>query len=214
MTLATKESTIPEITPQLERPRYSIVVPAYNERRRLGRTLEQILAHLRQASWSAEVVIVDDGSRDDTFQIANDFASANPQVRVIQNPGNQGKGYSVRNGMLNARGEILLFTDADLSSPIAEAGKLFSAMEQGADVPSAPAGWIPRFSFSASRSSGASCRAPLTSICALFWAFHIAIRSADSKLSRAAQHNSSSPANASPAGALTPRYFTWLIVSD
>jgi glycosyltransferase involved in cell wall biosynthesis len=134
MTLATKESSIPGITPQLEHPRYSIVVPAYNERRRLGRTLEQILAHLRQASWSAEVVIVDDGSRDDTFQIASDFAAANPELRVIQNPGNQGKGYSVRNGMLNARGEILLFTDADLSSPIAEAGKLFSALEQGADV--------------------------------------------------------------------------------
>ena len=134
MTLATQESSIPEITPQLERPRYSIVVPAYNERRRLGKTLEQILAHLSQASWNAEVVIVDDGSRDDTFQIASGFASANPQLRVIQNPGNQGKGYSVRNGMLNARGEILLFTDADLSSPIAEATKLFSALDQGADV--------------------------------------------------------------------------------
>lgn len=134
MTLAAQESSIPSITPQLEQPGYSIVVPAYNERRRIGKTLEEILAHLRQASWNAEVLIVDDGSRDDTFQIASGFASANPQVRVIQNPGNQGKGYSVRNGMLNARGEILLFTDADLSSPIAEAAKLFSALKQGADV--------------------------------------------------------------------------------
>ena len=134
MTLAAQESSIPSITPQLEQPGYSIVVPAYNERRRIGKTLEEILAHLRQASWNAEVLIVDDGSRDDTFQIASGFASANPQVRVIQNPGNQGKGYSVRNGMLNARGEILLFTDADLSSPIAEAAKLLSALKQGADV--------------------------------------------------------------------------------
>jgi dolichyl-phosphate beta-glucosyltransferase len=120
--------------PQPEQPRYSIIVPAYNEKARIGKTLEQLLIHLRQQAWNAEIVIVDDGSRDETFQIASQFASGNAQIRVIQNPGNQGKGYSVRNGMLNARGEVLLFTDADLSSPIAEATKLFAALEQGADV--------------------------------------------------------------------------------
>lgn len=118
----------------LEHPRYSIVVPAYNEHARIGGTLEQILEHLRQNAWTAEIVVVDDGSRDDTFNLARQFALEHPQVRVIQNPGNQGKGYSVRNGMLNARGEVLLFTDADLSSPISEAAKLFAALENGADV--------------------------------------------------------------------------------
>lgn len=135
MTLVSgQESPAPRTTPTLEQPRYSIVVPAYNERLRIGQTLEQILAHLRHESWNAEVLVVDDGSRDETFQIVSGFATANPQVRVIQNPGNQGKGYSVRNGMLHARGDVMLFTDADLSSPISEATRLFAALDQGADV--------------------------------------------------------------------------------
>src|SRR5690242_7482262 len=126
----------PHLRPQLnlEHPRYSIVVPAYNERARIGGTLEQIVDHLKQNAWAAEIVVVDDGSRDDTYNLVSQFALEHPQVRVIQNPGNQGKGYSVRNGMLNARGEVLLFTDADLSSPIAEATKLFAALDRGADV--------------------------------------------------------------------------------
>ncbi|MGE5324555.1 MAG: dolichyl-phosphate beta-glucosyltransferase [Actinomycetota bacterium] len=135
MTLVSgQESPAPRTTPTPEQPRYSIVVPAYNERLRIGQTLEQILAHLRHESWNAEVLVVDDGSRDETFQIVSGFATANPQVRVIQNPGNQGKGYSVRNGMLHARGDVMLFTDADLSSPISEATRLFAALDQGADV--------------------------------------------------------------------------------
>jgi dolichyl-phosphate beta-glucosyltransferase len=134
MSLAIEQFPQSPVNPQSAPPRYSIVVPAYNERARIGKTLESILEHVRKQAWNAEVVIVDDGSRDETFQIASQFASANPQMRVIQNPGNQGKGYAVRNGMLNARGEILLFTDADLSSPIAEATKLFDALEKGADV--------------------------------------------------------------------------------
>lgn len=120
--------------PTTAQPQYSIVVPAFNESARLGATLEQILDHVRQRRWNAEVVVVDDGSRDDTLEIATRFAATHPQVRLIQNPGNQGKGYAVRNGMLHARGETLLFTDADLSSPISEAVKLFAALESGADV--------------------------------------------------------------------------------
>lgn len=119
---------------QSEQPSYSIVVPAYNESARIGATLQQILDHVQQQHWNAEVVLVDDGSRDDTLEIAGRFAAAHPAVRILQNPGNQGKGYSVRNGMLQARGKILLFTDADLSSPISEAGKLFAALEAGSDV--------------------------------------------------------------------------------
>jgi dolichyl-phosphate beta-glucosyltransferase len=115
-------------------PECSIIVPAYNESTRLGATLEHILDHVRRENWNAEVVVVDDGSRDDTLAIANRFAAGHPQVRVIQNPGNQGKGYAVRNGMMQARGKVLLFTDADLSSPISESSKLFAALQAGAEV--------------------------------------------------------------------------------
>ena len=119
---------------QMARPRYSIVVPAYNERARIGRTLENILEYLRARIWSAEIVVVDDGSRDETFSFVSQMAEENPELRIIQNPGNKGKGFAVRNGMLNARGEILLFTYADLSSPISEAPRLLAALEKGADV--------------------------------------------------------------------------------
>lgn len=115
-------------------PKFSIVIPAYNEHRRIGETLRRILDYLHQEQWDAEIVAVDDGSRDDTAQIISGFASTHNEVRLVSNPGNQGKGYSVRNGMLNARGKFLLFTDADLSSPISEAPKLFAALEAGADV--------------------------------------------------------------------------------
>ena len=115
-------------------PKYSIVIPAYNEGARLGATLEKVLAYVRAQRWDAEVVVVNDGSRDNTAEIVKNFANREPALRLIDNPGNHGKGYSVRNGMLNARGEILLFSDADLSSPIEEAPKLFSAIEQGADI--------------------------------------------------------------------------------
>ena len=119
---------------QPAQPKYSIVIPAYNERARIGSTLEQVLEHLHEQKWNAEIVVVNDGSRDDTANYVSQFAAEHPQVRLIENPGNQGKGYAVRNGMLNARGQVLLFTDADLSSPITEAAKLFDAMEKGADV--------------------------------------------------------------------------------
>jgi glycosyltransferase involved in cell wall biosynthesis len=110
------------------------VIPAYNERQRISVTLQRVLDYVREQRWSAEVLVVDDGSRDETPQIINRFAADNPEVRLISNPGNQGKGYAVRNGMLHSRGQVMLFTDADLSSPIEEASKLFAAINQGADV--------------------------------------------------------------------------------
>src|SRR6185369_9534073 len=113
MSVALENFSQGSVNPQPTRPRYSIVVPAYNERARIGQSLEQIVDHLRSYGLNAEVVVVDDGSKDDTFRLVSELALDNPEIRVIQNPGNQGKGYSVRNGMLNARGEILLFTDAD-----------------------------------------------------------------------------------------------------
>lgn len=134
MSVETGESPLSGSGPAAERPRYSIVVPAYNESKRLGGTLQQILDHVHRQKWSVEIVVVDDGSRDDTVQIAGQFAAHHPEIRLIKNPGNRGKGYAVRNGMLQTRGEVLLFTDADLSAPITEAGKLFAALQGGADV--------------------------------------------------------------------------------
>lgn len=113
---------------------YSIVIPAYNESTRLGATLEKVLAYVRAQNWDAEVLVVNDGSRDNTADIVRAFAAKDPTLHLIENPGNRGKGYSVRNGMLHAQGKIVLFTDADLSSPIEEAPKLFAALESGADI--------------------------------------------------------------------------------
>ena len=113
-------------------PRYSIIVPAYNEAERLGSSLQRMLAYIEESRWSAEIIVVNDGSRDATAGVVKEFAQGNPIVRLIENPGNRGKGYSVRNGMMSASGQFLLFTDADLSSPIEEAPKLFAAIESGA----------------------------------------------------------------------------------
>jgi glycosyltransferase involved in cell wall biosynthesis len=113
---------------------YSLIIPAYNESSRIRPTLDEILRYVAEQQWDAEILVVDDGSRDDTAAIIREYAGEHSQVRLIQNPGNRGKGFSVRNGMLHARGDICLFTDADLSSPIAEVQKLFDAVRQGADL--------------------------------------------------------------------------------
>ena len=114
--------------------KYSIVIPAYNEGPRLGATLEKVLAYVRLQRWNAEVIVVNDGSRDNTAEVVRGFAETNALVRLVENPGNRGKGYAVRNGMLNARGEVIVFSDADLSSPIEEMPKLLAALASGADI--------------------------------------------------------------------------------
>lgn len=113
---------------------HTIVIPAYNESARLAASLEKVLAYVHAQNWNAEVIVINDGSRDNTADIARTFAAKDPTLRLIENPGNRGKGYSVRNGMLHAKGEIILFSDADLSSPIEEASKLLAALDQGADI--------------------------------------------------------------------------------
>jgi dolichyl-phosphate beta-glucosyltransferase len=113
---------------------YSIVIPAYNESARLRATLEKVLAYVQQQGWDAEVIVVNDGSRDNTAEIVREFAKKNPILRLVENPGNRGKGYSVRNGILSSRGDIVLFSDADLSSPIEEMPKLLQALDGGADI--------------------------------------------------------------------------------
>jgi len=117
-------------------PTLSIVIPAYNEEARLPVTLGRVLDYLRRSPWTlAEVLVVDDGSQDATAAAAEEFARENPMARLLKNPGNRGKGYSVRHGMLKAKGDWVLFTDADLSAPIEELDKLMAAaLERGASV--------------------------------------------------------------------------------
>ncbi len=114
--------------------KYSIVLPAYNEGVRIGATLDNLLAYIRERNWDAEVIVVNDGSSDNTAEVVRARAQSNPSLRLLENPGNRGKGYSVRHGMLQASGDIALFSDADLSSPIEEADKLFAAIAGGADI--------------------------------------------------------------------------------
>ena len=106
----------------------SIIIPAYNEELRLPKTLNRIHAHLDKHRISSEVIVVDDGSRDGTVQFVEAQSAAWPALRLLKNPGNRGKGYSVRHGMLEARGNVVLFSDADLSAPIEEADKLLAAI--------------------------------------------------------------------------------------
>ena len=113
---------------------YSIVIPAYNEGHRLAPTLETVLGYVHQQGWDAEVVVVNDGSTDNTAEIVRSFAAKDPMLRLVENPGNRGKGYAVRNGILSSRGELVVFSDADLSSPIDEMPKLLQGLEAGADI--------------------------------------------------------------------------------
>ncbi|OLD79520.1 MAG: hypothetical protein AUF67_15770 [Acidobacteria bacterium 13_1_20CM_58_21] len=110
-------------------PHLSIIIPSYNEELRLPATLERIAAYLSTYAREAEVLVVDDGSEDGTAAVAESYRSKILTLRVISNGVNRGKGYSVRHGMQEARGRIALFTDADLSAPIEEAGKLIDGLE-------------------------------------------------------------------------------------
>jgi len=96
--------------------------------------LQSILEFIAREHWTAEILVVNDGSRDNTAELVRQFARKNPMVKLLENPGNRGKGYSVRHGMSEAQGDIVLFSDADLSSPITEAPKLLQAIQAGADV--------------------------------------------------------------------------------
>ena len=115
-------------------PSISIVIPAYNEALRIEQTLQRVLGCVVSQGWDAEVLVVDDGSHDETCGIVRRYMSTHPELHLIHNPGNRGKGYSVRNGLLQAIGEFVMFTDADLSAPMEEADRLFDALADGADV--------------------------------------------------------------------------------
>lgn len=113
-------------------PYLSIVIPAYNEENRIGWTLTETFDYLGKQDYSSEVIVVNDGSTDRTSETVRDFESrATGELRLIENPGNRGKGYSVRNGMLQAAGEIALFFDADLATPTSEIVKVVGPIAEG-----------------------------------------------------------------------------------
>ncbi|HKP84473.1 MAG TPA: dolichyl-phosphate beta-glucosyltransferase [Blastocatellia bacterium] len=117
----------------------SIIIPAYNEEQRIGPSLDDVLRFLRSAPYRAEVIVIDDGSKDKTAQAVMDrvasYRESGHELRVLTNTPNRGKGYSVRRGVSEARGDIILFTDADLSAPITEAPLLIDPIISGrADV--------------------------------------------------------------------------------
>jgi glycosyltransferase involved in cell wall biosynthesis len=109
----------------------SIVIPAYNEESRLPKTLHSLFVYLRGRPYRAEIIVVDDGSTDRTCDVVSACVPEHPELRLVLNGENHGKGFSVRHGMLEARGEIALFSDADLSTPIQEADKLLAALREG-----------------------------------------------------------------------------------
>jgi len=116
-------------------PFLSIVIPAYNESARIGSTIISVCRYVQSKSYLTELIVVDDGSRDSSAQLLREFAARHPLMRVLRNEPNRGKGFSVRRGTLEARGEFVLFTDADLSTPIEEADHLFAVLEStGADA--------------------------------------------------------------------------------
>ena len=108
----------------------SIIIPAYNEEKRLPATLVRVCEYLSAnhgEDW--EVLVVDDGSKDETAPLVEEWSHREPRVRLVRNPGNRGKGYAVRNGMLSATGKWRLFSDADLSAPIEEVAKLLEGVQ-------------------------------------------------------------------------------------
>jgi glycosyltransferase involved in cell wall biosynthesis len=110
-------------------PRLSIVVPAYNEAARLPITLPKLVEFCARFQ-EAEILVVDDGSKDQTAALVEHYAAQHPYIKLLRNPGNRGKGYSVRHGMTKAAGDWILSTDADLSSPIDEVTTLWAAADR------------------------------------------------------------------------------------
>ena len=119
----------PDLPPASARqPELSIVIPAYNEEGRIVPTLNAIARFLQESGVAAEVLVVDDGSSDGTARCVERFGGSLPGLRLLVNPGNRGKGYSIRHGFRESRGRRVLLTDADLSTPIEEVGKLLPAL--------------------------------------------------------------------------------------
>jgi dolichyl-phosphate beta-glucosyltransferase len=115
-------------------PDLSVVIPAYNEEARLTSSVERVLEYLRRGTRTYELIVVDDGSSDGTAGTVDAMNAAGSGILLVRHPVNLGKGAAVRTGVLASKGDIVLFTDADLSTPISDAETLFRALADGADV--------------------------------------------------------------------------------
>jgi dolichyl-phosphate beta-glucosyltransferase len=138
----TATSSPPTAAPMATRTALTLILPCYNEAERLPQTLTAYLAQLSRQPGEVEVLVVDDGSTDQTFAVAQAIAAQDDRVRIIRSQPNHGKGFGVRTGMLQATGELLVFTDADGSYGPGEVARVTAAL---ADAPvtigSRPAGW-------------------------------------------------------------------------
>ncbi len=123
-----------EAPSSVEAPQLSVVVPAYNEETRLGASIKRMLAYLDAQNYTFEILVVDDGSTDATAHVVETIAACRPQVRLLGYQPNRGKGGAVRYGMLRARGARILFSDADLATPIEEVEKLLTQLNAGFDI--------------------------------------------------------------------------------
>jgi dolichyl-phosphate beta-glucosyltransferase len=136
-------------------PDLSLIIPAYNEEQRVGPSLEAVCEFMSSCPHSMEVVVVDDGSRDQTAQIVSEFSRRDPRIRLLHYPVNRGKGYAVSQGLREAKGQFLVFSDTDLSAPIDQMLLLITALEKGADL------------------AIASRRLPQSEVIGLPWARHL-----------------------------------------
>lgn len=112
----------------------SLIIPAYNEEKEIGRTLGDLQAYLTEHYPSFEIIVIDDGSKDRTSDIVTDFIKQFKNIYLIKNEINRGKGYSAKRGVLASSGDIIVYSDADQSVPIGELPKFIKAIEEGADI--------------------------------------------------------------------------------
>lgn len=112
----------------------SVIIPAFNEERRIGKTLDHIRDYLTEKNINYELIVVDDCSTDNTPQIVRQLMTEDEHVIMLRNGRNRGKGYSIKRGMLNAKGDYLLYTDADLSTPVEEFDKFTEWLDKGYDI--------------------------------------------------------------------------------
>jgi dolichyl-phosphate beta-glucosyltransferase len=117
-----------------QRPYLSVIIPSYKEGKRIGENLERCLEYFKDKTYEYEVLVVIDGSPDNTAEVARSYADRFKNFRVIANPENHGKGYVVRQGLLEARGDVRLFFDADGSTSIAHLDKFLPFFKEGYDV--------------------------------------------------------------------------------
>lgn len=112
----------------------SVVIPTYNSAKFIEKTILEMQTYLKENICDYELIFIDDGSKDETVNILETYSKENPDIRLLKNIKNHGKGHAVRRGVLNAKGNYVIFTDSDLAYPPKEIGKIIDALKDGADV--------------------------------------------------------------------------------